>query len=217
MATHKKYHLYANEECIISLSFTLMTCFMDGFTLGMKSQSIAYLLSGSKRIYWILGLEVEVHWIWGFVDWVALKNARTTLFESRTIYATFFGRAQKNLLRVAQGLRVASLGPYPIRGAPPTYLLSGSKHIHWILDLEVEVHWIWGVCGLGDLEECTYNFIWKSVGGMQHFFPVGFKKVFLGCPRVAGHVGCGPYPIGEPLPWKARWGCFSVRWPCGPR
>ena len=42
----------------------LITCFIDGFTLIMKSQSIAYLLNGSEHIYWILDLEGEVHSIW---------------------------------------------------------------------------------------------------------------------------------------------------------
>ena len=40
------------------------TRLLDGFTCGMKSQSIAYLLIGSAHIYWILDLEGEVHSIW---------------------------------------------------------------------------------------------------------------------------------------------------------
>ena len=47
----QKYHLNANEECFISLSSKLITYFINNFTLGMKSQSIAYLLSGSEHIY----------------------------------------------------------------------------------------------------------------------------------------------------------------------
>ena len=35
-----------------------------GCTSGMRSQSIAYLLIESERIYWSLGLEVEVHSTW---------------------------------------------------------------------------------------------------------------------------------------------------------
>jgi hypothetical protein len=42
----------------------LITCFIDGFTSGMKSQSIAYLQIGSAHIYWILDLVGEVHSIW---------------------------------------------------------------------------------------------------------------------------------------------------------
>jgi hypothetical protein len=43
------------------LTFKLITCFINGFTLGRKSQSIAYLSSESAHIYWILDLEGEVH------------------------------------------------------------------------------------------------------------------------------------------------------------
>ncbi len=46
------------------LTSKLVSCFIDGFTSGMKSQSIAYLLLGSAHIYWILDLEGEVHSIW---------------------------------------------------------------------------------------------------------------------------------------------------------
>ena len=42
----------------------LITYYIDGLTSGMKSQSIPGLLSGSEHMYWILGLEVEVHSIW---------------------------------------------------------------------------------------------------------------------------------------------------------
>ena len=38
------------EFCKFSTS-KLITFFIDGFTSGMKSQSIAYLLSGSAHIY----------------------------------------------------------------------------------------------------------------------------------------------------------------------
>ena len=42
----------------------LIMCFIDGFTFGMKSQSIVYLLIGSAHIYWILDIEGEGHSIW---------------------------------------------------------------------------------------------------------------------------------------------------------
>ena len=35
----------------------LVTYFFDGNTLGMKAQSIAYVLSENKHIYWTLGLQ----------------------------------------------------------------------------------------------------------------------------------------------------------------
>ena len=64
MVSHKNYNLSANEGFVIFLTSKLITCFIDGFTLKMKSQSIAYLLNGSEHIYWILDLEGEVHSIW---------------------------------------------------------------------------------------------------------------------------------------------------------
>ena len=64
MVSHKNYNLSANEDFVIFLTSKLITCFIDGFTLKMKSQSIAYLLNGSEHIYWILDLEDEVHSIW---------------------------------------------------------------------------------------------------------------------------------------------------------
>ena len=47
------------------LTSKLITFFIDDFTFGMKSKSIAYLLNGSAHICWILDLEGEVHSIWG--------------------------------------------------------------------------------------------------------------------------------------------------------
>jgi hypothetical protein len=35
------------------LTSKLITFFIDGFTSGMKSQSMTYLLGGSAHIYWI--------------------------------------------------------------------------------------------------------------------------------------------------------------------
>ena len=64
MVSHKNHNLNANEDFVISLTPKLFTCFIGGFTLKMKSKSIAYLLNGSEHVYWILGLEDEVHSIW---------------------------------------------------------------------------------------------------------------------------------------------------------
>ena len=61
MASHKNYNLGANEGLVIFLASELIACFIDNFTLIMKSQPIAYLLNGSEHIYWILDLEGEVH------------------------------------------------------------------------------------------------------------------------------------------------------------
>ena len=64
MVSHKNYYLSANEDFLIFLTSKLFTCFIGGFTLKMKPQSIAYLLNGSEGIYWTWVLEDEVHSIW---------------------------------------------------------------------------------------------------------------------------------------------------------
>jgi hypothetical protein len=59
MVSHIEYSLNANEAISISLTSKLITYFIDNFTLGMNSKSIAYLLSGSEHIYigsWALKL-----------------------------------------------------------------------------------------------------------------------------------------------------------------
>ena len=61
MVSHTNYNLNANEDLVALLTSKLIACIVDGFTFGMKSQSIAYLLSGSAHIYWILDLGGEVH------------------------------------------------------------------------------------------------------------------------------------------------------------
>jgi hypothetical protein len=61
MASHKSYNLSVDDSFAIFLTSKLITCFIDGFTLIRKSQSIVYLLNGGEHIYWILDLEGEVH------------------------------------------------------------------------------------------------------------------------------------------------------------
>jgi hypothetical protein len=46
----KNYNLNVNEDFVMFLISKLITCFIDGFTSGMKSQSIAYLLFGSAHM-----------------------------------------------------------------------------------------------------------------------------------------------------------------------
>ena len=64
MVSHKNYNLNVNEDFAMFLTSKLIMCFIDGFTSGMKSQSIAYILIGSAHIYKILDLEGEVHSVW---------------------------------------------------------------------------------------------------------------------------------------------------------
>ena len=61
MVSHKNYNLNVSEDSIMILTSKLVTCFIDGFTSGMKSQSIPYLPIGSAHIYCNLDLEGEVH------------------------------------------------------------------------------------------------------------------------------------------------------------
>ena len=51
MVSHKNYNLNANEGFAIFLTSELNTWFIDGFTLKMKSQPIAYLFNGSEHVY----------------------------------------------------------------------------------------------------------------------------------------------------------------------
>ena len=64
MVSHINYNLNVKEDFVMFLTSKLITCFIDGFTSGMKSHSIVYLLIGNTHIYWILDLEGEVHSIW---------------------------------------------------------------------------------------------------------------------------------------------------------
>ena len=64
MVSQKNYNLNTNKGFVVNLTSKLITCYIDGFTLKMKSQSIACLLNGSEDINWILDLEGEVHSIW---------------------------------------------------------------------------------------------------------------------------------------------------------
>ena len=60
MVSRIYYNLIANENFVILVTFKFIIYFIDiqlhalGFTLGMKSQSIAYSLEGSEDQYGIL-------------------------------------------------------------------------------------------------------------------------------------------------------------------
>ena len=51
MVNHNNYNFSANEGFVMFLTSKIMTCFFNGFTSKMKSQSIAHLLNGSEHIY----------------------------------------------------------------------------------------------------------------------------------------------------------------------
>ena len=65
MVNLKYYNLDANRF-LIFLTSKLITCFIDGFTSKVRSQSIAYLLNGSEHLYWILDFKDEVQ----LINWV---------------------------------------------------------------------------------------------------------------------------------------------------
>ena len=64
MVSHINYNLSTNEGFVIFSASKLSICFIDSFTLGMKSQETAYILRGIEHTYWILDLEGAVHSIW---------------------------------------------------------------------------------------------------------------------------------------------------------
>jgi hypothetical protein len=94
MASHKNHNLNANEGFKIFLTSKLFTCFIGGFILSVKSQSIACLLNGSEHIYWILDLEGKVHSIWDL--WISgLQECKCNGFSESGWRATVFGRILK--------------------------------------------------------------------------------------------------------------------------
>ena len=75
MVSHKNYNLSASKDFVNFLTSKWITSFIDGFTLIMKSQSIAYVLNKNEHIYWILDLKGEVHSIWDL--WISgLQNCK---------------------------------------------------------------------------------------------------------------------------------------------
>ena len=67
MVSHKNCNLIASEGFVTFLTSKLITCFIDGFTLIMKSQSIAYY-SMEVNIYiglWTLKVKCAQYGICG--------------------------------------------------------------------------------------------------------------------------------------------------------
>ena len=61
------------------LTSNLILCIIDGFTSGVKSQSIAYIPIESVHIYWILTFNVNCTQ-YGICSQAASKNARARFF-----------------------------------------------------------------------------------------------------------------------------------------
>ena len=113
IVSHKNNNLNGSEGFVIFLTSKSITCFIDGFTLIMTSQSIAYLLNESEHIY-ILKFGP---WRWSalnmeFYNQAAFKNARTTIFSK-------LGRAGNNF---HSGSKISREGcPRPDR-TPPKFV-----------------------------------------------------------------------------------------------
>jgi hypothetical protein len=110
VVSHKHCNLGVNEGIVIYLTSKLNTCFNDGFTSKMKSQSIAYLLNGSEHIYWIMDLEGtgEVHSIW--VIWTSRLQECKGNFIFRCWAKWAMGRG------FIHAMKEACLGHGPTRG-----------------------------------------------------------------------------------------------------
>lgn len=112
MASHKNYHLNANEENFLFLTSAFVTYYIDNFTSGMKSKSIAYLQSGSEHVYWILGFEVDVQSIWVlWTRWLSRMQGQLLLFKGGQHFPVKFSQVFQGL---SKGLRVVGPSLYPI-------------------------------------------------------------------------------------------------------
>ena len=65
--------------------------------------------------------------------------------------------------------------------------------MHWILDLEVEVHSIWVFVEKATFKNGRTTFFLKSSGANNNF-QLGSEEFFLSCPRVVGH---GPWRLSD--------------------
>jgi hypothetical protein len=78
MVSHKYYNLDACEDFVILLTSNSITCFIDNYTLGMKS--LINLLGGSEHTYiafWTLKVKSTQY---GLCGQEAFKNAKAILF-----------------------------------------------------------------------------------------------------------------------------------------
>src|ERR1700738_2481662 len=94
IVSEKNYNLNANEDFVIFLTSKLITCFIDGFTLKMKSSQ---LLIYSMKVNIYIGFETlkMKRTQYGICGQVAFKNASTLVFSKLGGRATVFGRVQK--------------------------------------------------------------------------------------------------------------------------
>jgi len=100
-------HLNANESFVIIFTSKLITWFIDGVTLKMKSKSIAYLLNGNEHIYWIWDLEDKVHSIWNLWTSGLQECKNNDFFKIRRAGNNFqSGTENQNFLEAAAPDRI---------------------------------------------------------------------------------------------------------------
>ena len=115
MVSRKNYKLSANEDFVIFLTSKLIACFNSGFTLKMKSKSIAYLLNGSEQIYWIWDLQDEVHSIWDL--WIiGLQECKDNGFFEVGRAGNSFRSGPKIQIFRTDGCPSPDLTPRKVRG-----------------------------------------------------------------------------------------------------
>jgi hypothetical protein len=75
------------------------------------------------------------------------------------------------------------------------YLLNGSEHIYWILNLENEVHSIW-IIWTSNLQECKGNSIFPMADKACNSFRSRSKKLnfLVRAAQMCQIVRPGPYP-----------------------
>ena len=93
----QSYNINANEDIVIFLTSKLITCFIDTFTSGMKSQSIA---SYKVKVQTYIGFGP---WRWNAIDmgFVAKRPSKMQgqwFFQSRVGRAEVLGSVQKILI-----------------------------------------------------------------------------------------------------------------------
>ena len=87
MVSHKNYNLNAKWGFCHFLTSKLITCFIEGFTLRRKSQSIAYLLNGSEHSvyigFWTLKPKCTQYGLYGWATFKMLGSGRAKVGHAR--------------------------------------------------------------------------------------------------------------------------------------
>src|ERR1700738_383706 len=100
IVSHKNYNLSANEDFVIFVTSKLITCFLGGFTLKMKSNQ---LLIYSMEVNIYIGFKTLKMKCtqYGICGQVAFKNASIMVFSKLGGRTAVFDRLQKICLAAA--------------------------------------------------------------------------------------------------------------------